>query len=127
MTRRSSLALSLLALGALIAGCGGNSAKKQAGPATATASAPTGGTVNVSMRNIRFVPAHITVKSGQTIKWTNDDPVAHTVTADKGATLNSGNINAGQTYAFTPTTPGTIHYYCTIHGQIQSGTITITR
>ncbi len=117
----------------MIAGCGGSSSKSASGPlpsSTTTASpnpSSSAGTVAVAMRNIRFVPASITVKAGQAIKWTNDDPVSHTVTADRGASFNSGTVDFGKTYQFTPTKPGTIHYYCTIHGQIQSGTITVTK
>jgi plastocyanin len=107
--------LLVLAAAAALAGCGGAGSKRAAGPDQ-----------RVSMRNIRFVPAHVTVRAGEPIHWRNDDPVAHTVTADRGASFNSGPVQAGGTYSFTPTRPGTIHYYCTIHGQAQSGTITVT-
>jgi plastocyanin len=76
--------------------------------------------------NIKFVPHDITAKVGQKIMWTNDDQIAHTVTATSGATFDSGNVNGGATFEFTPTKAGTIAYVCTIHPG-QSGTITVTK
>ncbi len=144
--KKTLTTLACLALtGAAVAGCGGGGAGTGAGTASSTGAADgkatpsskpakagggsataKGGTVQVAAKNIRFVPANITVKKGQTIKWTNKDPVAHNVTADSGASFHSGTLSAGQTYTFTPTKAGKIHYYCTIHGQQQSGTITVT-
>ncbi|MFZ1684338.1 MAG: hypothetical protein WAU88_09445 [Candidatus Zixiibacteriota bacterium] len=36
----------------------------------------------VSMSGSAFVPATLTVDVGDTVKWTNNDPVAHTATSD---------------------------------------------
>ena len=130
-----------LAIGAVVlAGCG----KEVGGPKattkpegetnTATKPAPvpsdkpirTSETVKVEMRDIKMVPAKINVKVGQTVKWTNEDPVAHTATARSGATFDSGTINAGNSFSWKATKPGTVEYYCTIHGPQQSGTINVT-
>jgi plastocyanin len=136
MTRIVSIAACLTFAAAVVAGCGGSSSKKSDTTSSAgggaTTSAPAtqapaaaAGVVAVSMKQIKFVPDHITAKVGQTIKWTNDDPFAHTVTAKSGATFDSGPVNAGATYTFKPTKAGTINYVCTIHPN-QSGTITVT-
>jgi plastocyanin len=37
---------------------------------------------NVSMTGSAFVPATLTVEVGDTVKWTNNDPAAHTATSD---------------------------------------------
>jgi plastocyanin len=136
MTRIVTIAACLTLAAAAVAGCGGSSKKSNTtssagggattnpAPAT-TASTPSAAVVAVSMKQIKFVPDHITAKVGQTIKWTNDDPFAHTVTAKSGATFDSGPVNAGATYSFKPTKAGTINYVCTIHPN-QSGTITVT-
>jgi plastocyanin len=124
------LALACLALAA--AGCG-SSSKKSSGGATSTPAPPSttstpasgGKAVAVAAKNIKFVPAAVTVKVGQTVRWSNQDPVAHTVTAESGATFDSP-LPAGGTFEFTPTKPGKINYRCTIH-QNQSGTITVTK
>jgi plastocyanin len=121
-----------VAVGATVplAGCGssdkGNGSSGGSGSAavkTLPATTPSGSVV-VTMKNIQFVPSHVTVKVGQKITWTNDDQVAHTVTAIKGAKFDSGIVNGGGNYHFTPTKAGTISYVCTIHPN-QTGTITV--
>ena len=44
--------------------------------------APQGQTVAVNIAKFAFVPATITISAGQSITWTNTDPVAHTSTSD---------------------------------------------
>jgi plastocyanin len=112
----AALALGLTACGS----SGSKTTSTSAKPATG------GGGVNVSMKNIKFVPMEIQAKVGQKITWTNDDPVAHTVTAQKGADFDSGTVNSGGTFSFTPKKAGTIDYVCTIHPG-QTGTITVSK
>jgi len=115
---------------ALLAGCG---TEKSAGPKDAggnTGGPPTATgdkTVHVVMRDILFVPDKITARVGQTVRWTNEDDVAHTVKAEKGAKFASkGPLSKGDTYAVKLHNPGTIGYICTIHPS-QHGTITVVR
>ena len=127
----------LVALAALAPlGCGGGQGgavtegQKTSARATAPSQTPAphrqaGGGPTVSMRNNRYIPSSVTVRSGQTVRWTNDDAVAHTVTATSGAQFDSGTIEAGDHYEYKPTSAGRISYYCTIHGRQQSGTITV--
>jgi plastocyanin len=106
-----------------LAGCGGSDSKSSdTGGGSGKAS---GGGVAVSMKNIKFLPQALTVKVGQKITWTNDDPVAHTVTARSGAAFDSGTMNNGATFSFTPKKAGRIDYVCVIHPG-QTGTITVT-
>src|SRR6266536_1862586 len=106
MRRLPILVPALLAVSALaVAGCGSSSSDKStssAAPATSTPSSSGGGTVSVEMKNIQFVPQSITAKVGQKIVWTNNDSVAHTVTAKNGGQPKSDVIDPGQTYTFTP-------------------------
>jgi plastocyanin len=44
----------------------------------------------VDIRNSAFVPRDIAIKVGQTVRWTNEDPVFHTVTSG-----NPGDPDAG--------------------------------
>lgn len=67
----------------------------------------------------------MSVKSGTTVTWTNDDSVAHTVTSDTGSVLNSSSIAPGQSFSFTFTTPGTYAYHCAIHPGMKA-TIVVT-
>jgi plastocyanin len=82
--------------------------------------------VQVAMHNNRFVPSDIKVKKGQTVIWTNEDGVQHDVTAESGASFKSRLLAPGVTYKWKAATSGTIQYYCTIHGQQMSGTITVS-
>lgn len=83
-----------------------------------------GDVVEVNIKDIQFQPQTVTVKPGQTIKWTNNDSVDHTVTATDGADFDSGSIKPGETFEFTPEEVGTIQYECTIHAG-QTGTIEV--
>jgi plastocyanin len=125
--------LSLVAGSAAVAGCGSNDKKTASTPAKSVAAAApqakaaAGDVVKVSMKNIKFTPQNVTAKVGQKILWTNDDgQIPHTVTATKGAIFDSGNVDGGGTFDYTPTKPGRIDYLCTIHSG-QTGTIIVTR
>jgi plastocyanin len=87
----------------------------------------TGDTAQVAMRDIKMVPESVTVKVGQRVKWTNEDPVAHTATSRSGGTFDSGTIEPSKTFSWKAGQPGKVEYYCTIHGSQQSGTITVTQ
>ncbi len=70
-----------------------------------------------------FAPPSITIHVGDTVIWTNAGTYQHTVTADNGA-FDSGNVNAGATWSFTFTSPGTYTYHCTPHPWMK-GTIVV--
>jgi plastocyanin len=134
MPRRPFALLALvLATGAVaLAGCGssgGGDSSSNPTPSAKTETSSTGGTkaagsAQVNMKNIQYVPAQISVKRGQKITWTNTDSVAHTVTAQKGATFDSGTLEVGSSFSFTPKKAGSIDYVCQIHPN-QKGTITV--
>jgi plastocyanin len=117
----------LLTLLALLAGCG---EEKSTGTGSGGGSpgkpATTGGgdVVQVKMKDILFVPDKITARVGQTVRWTNDDAVAHTVKAESGADFSSDAIEQNQTFEAKLEKAGTIPYVCTIHPS-QKGTITV--
>ncbi|MDX6697802.1 MAG: hypothetical protein QOE65_1199 [Solirubrobacteraceae bacterium] len=123
--------LCLACAGALWAGgCGSsNSSDSKPPPTTPVASStaakpPAANVVQVDMKNIKFVPADVVVKVGQTVRWTNSDPVAHTVTATKGSDIDSGTVDPNQTYETKFTKPGKVEYVCSIHPN-QTGTVTV--
>ncbi len=68
-----------------------------------------------------FVPPEITVSSGTTVIWTNDDATIHTVTegtpGGAGATpaFDSSIIAPGATWDNTFDKAGEFDYYCTLH------------
>jgi plastocyanin len=84
-----------------------------------------GDVVEVGIEDIEFKPHDITVKVGQTIRWTNNEAVPHDVTATDGADFASKTLKKDQSFEYTPTQAGRIAYVCTIHNG-QDGTITVT-
>jgi plastocyanin len=102
----------------VLAGCG--SAKPAAAPAPTPAAV-----VPVAMRDIKFVPARVTVTVGQTVRWTNRDKVTHTV-ASAALKVASDGIARGQSYEYRATKSGTFPYYCTIHAG-QTGVLVVRR
>jgi plastocyanin len=93
---------------------------------TSPAAPATNGTKSgneVSIENMAFSPSSLTVTSGTTVKWTNNDGVTHTVTSDKN-TFDSGNLNSSKTFSFTFATAGTYKYHCSIHTTM-TGTIVV--
>ncbi|HEX7693687.1 MAG TPA: cupredoxin family copper-binding protein [Sphingomonas sp.] len=81
------------------------------------------GPVAVHISNFTFGPKAVTVKVGQTITWTNDDDIPHTVVAaDKS--FRSKVLDTGQSFSFTFTKPGQIAYFCSLH-PMMTGKVTV--
>ena len=80
-------------------------------------------TSTVSMANLSFNPATITVMAGTTVTWMNADSVPHTVTADNGS-FDKGTVAPGMSVSMTFSTPGTFAYHCNIH-PFMHGTVTV--
>src|ERR1041385_5057596 len=107
----------LAALGTGLAACGGGSSSQ-------TATAAGSGATKVSVQDNTFKPGTLTVKSGDTVTFTNDGAVPHTVTATDGADFDSGTLAPGKTFSFVASGHGEISYVCTIHPGMQ-GTIEV--
>ena len=112
--RRRAIALVLLA--------GGLAACVSERPSTAP-EPPTDGN-SVAIKNFAFVPPSLGVVSGTTVTWTNQDDVAHTVSADDDKTFDAG-VEPGQTFQFTAGAAGTYPYFCRVH-PFMKGTLTVT-
>jgi plastocyanin len=113
---RSKLGAGALVLtGALLLAACGSSMPK---------ASTSGGGTSISISNFMFSPMSLTVAPGSTIKVTNKDSVAHTVTAT-GGQFDTGDIDQNHTKTFTaPSKAGTYHYICNIH-QYMMGTIVV--
>jgi plastocyanin len=133
MKKPVSLIVIALLAGLLFAGCGKSTSPDSSPSAQSTnvttSASPTGGgasagnIVMVTMKGIQFNPASVTVKVGQTVEWTNDDGVTHTVTA-KSDGLDSGDVGSAKTFQFITKKAGVIHYVCEIHSGMK-GTIVV--
>jgi len=76
----------------------------------------------VTIDNFTFSPATLTVPSGTTVTWTNQDDMVHTVTeANRG--FSSQGLETGDTYAHTFTEPGTYAYFCALHPRMTATVI----
>jgi plastocyanin len=144
--KKTSLAAlcACLALALVAAGCGGsdNNDKGTAGgsssspaksggkkQATGGGGATAGKSASVTLKDIAFHPANVTVAKGGTVTWTNDDTVGHDVTKESGPGKDfksgtPGGLTNGATFKQTFTTAGTIKYRCTVHPGME-GTITV--
>ena len=69
---------------------------------------------------IYYDPQDITVTTGTTVQWFNEDETIHTVTSGspaEGATgvFDSGILDAGNLFEYTFDSTGTYDYYCIVH------------
>ena len=79
----------------------------------------------VAIAGMAFSPDSITIKAGQTISWTNQDSITHTVTDDQGG-WDSGPLAPGKSYSQTFAKPGQYTYHCSIH-PFMTGKIIVTQ
>jgi plastocyanin len=118
MKRAIALLAACLALGIVVAGCGGDDDGGDSGsPDTKEQPAPAaeGGSAEVSMKDIKFNPSEVTVKAGDTVTWTNDDGVGHDVTGDSFKSGDPGALENGDTFEHTFDKAGSFDYVCTVH------------
>lgn len=71
-------------------------------------------TRQVTIANMAFAPVSVSIKVGDTVKWTNQDATPHTVSADDNS-FGSNSIAQGGTFSHTFTAAGTVHYHCSFH------------
>jgi plastocyanin len=90
----------------------------QAEVATAAATAP-----QVTVEQAMFGPATLTIRAGTTVTWVNHDGDLHTVTSTQGLFASPG-LDAGDTFAYRFTAPGTYPYFCALHPHMH-GTIIV--
>ncbi len=77
---------------------------------------------SVSIKNYAFSAATVTIASGTTVTWTNNDAVTHTVTADDGS-FDSGNLVPGATFSHKFSAAGTVNYHCNIHTTMKGSVV----
>ncbi|MEK6848363.1 MAG: cupredoxin family copper-binding protein [Nanoarchaeota archaeon] len=83
-------------------------------------------TLEVKIKDSKFVPAEITVKVGDTITWINEDTAPHTATASDN-TFDTDRLTKGESgsHTFTDADVGTHPYICSIHPSMK-GTVIVT-
>jgi plastocyanin len=148
MTRWLALLLACMALGLVVAGCGGDDDDDGGGGDAANTEQPAeqgsagggggpdeeggggggggagGGGAEVSEEGIAFQPAEVTVGVGDTVTWTNNDSVGHDVTADSFSSGDPGGMAPGDTFEHTFEEAGNFDYVCTVHPGME-GTVVV--
>jgi plastocyanin len=77
----------------------------------------------VKIDNFTFGPQRLTVKTGTTVTWRNEDDIPHTV-ASAARAFKSKALDTDDAYSFTFTTPGIYEYFCSLHPHMR-GTIVV--
>jgi plastocyanin len=136
MAKLLALLCSCLALAFVAAACGddeesegGGGGGSQAQPEDKAEGGGAGKAVEVTMSEIQFKPASVTVSKGGKVTWTNEETVPHDVTKAGGPgpdfkSGESGGMAQGDTFSQTFDTPGTVEYACTVHASMK-GTVTV--
>ena len=95
---------------------------------TAPVNVNSGPTVEVV--EFAFNPGEESVKAGDTVTWKNDGNSKHTVTPkplpDGSKPWDSTGIEPGQSFVQTFSAPGSYAYFCSIHPDVMSGTVTVS-
>jgi plastocyanin len=73
---------------------------------------PAGAVIHIA--NFAFGPQVVSVASGATVTWVNDDDDAHSIVADNGL-FHSSAMDTADRYSFTFKTPGAYAYHCGLH------------
>ncbi|MFI6870105.1 plastocyanin/azurin family copper-binding protein [Nocardia sp. NPDC050406] len=119
-------------VGALgVVGCGSDGGTSESGASsTGATSVTTSGvaaasTVTVTVDDMKFSPAAVTVKAGDTVTWKFEDKAPHSVQGigDAAMGINSPIFTTGE-WSHTFTVPGTYRYLCPLHPEMK-GTVTV--
>lgn len=92
--------------------------------AAALASAPVATTAVLMPRSYHFAPAVITVPTGATVTWENDDDFTHSVHLLDGSDIRR-TVRPFQSTSITFSTPGTYRYECSLHPQDMQGVVIV--
>ena len=131
MTRRLITLLAMAVLAALLAACGDDDStaagEDTVTPATAASGDDEqqdsddgggGDAAAVEIVDFSFDPERIEVSTGSTVTWTNEDGVAHTVTAGRPGDAQDTfdrSLEGGGSAEIAFEEAGTFPYFCSIH------------
>ena len=89
---------------------------------------PSGGKVDLGIRDFAFFPARVRMRVSQIAVWHNLDHVEHTIVATGSGPPGPGaqRLRFNDRYEFTALKPGVVHYACTIHPWVR-GELVIAR
>jgi plastocyanin len=108
-------------LAGLLAACGSSSS---APASSGSSSTPAAGGHTVTISDFKYTPATLSVKAGTKVTFVNQGGTIHNATTQGNSTINTGNLNGGQSMTVTLTKPGTYNYICTLH-PFMKGTVIV--
>jgi len=88
----------------------GKGSRAPAGNAATTAAAAT-----ISMRAMKFETDSVEIRAGESVRWTNNDFVDHTVTFEQPGPTSSGYLRTNGTFVAKFEQRGVYRYHCTPH------------
>ncbi|HXG71132.1 MAG TPA: cupredoxin family copper-binding protein [Gemmatimonadaceae bacterium] len=68
----------------------------------------------VAIRGFQYSPSTLSVRTGDTVSWTNQDIVPHTATGESPG-LDSGSMDTGKVWRYVAVTKGSYSYKCAFH------------
>jgi len=78
----------------------------------------------VTIENMRFEPATLTVRKGDRVTWLNKDLFPHTATAEAHE-FDSGAIPANGSWTLQTRTRGTFGYGCLLHPTMKGSLVVV--
>jgi plastocyanin len=128
----AGLTLAFAACGASGTGSGGSTPPTDAAPSVVAGGGGTGscsvvsatGEVAGTIQDNTFDPNPVTLTVGQTVTFTNEDSIAHTITLDDGS-CDTGNIEGGASAGMTFSAAGSYPFHCNIHSSM-TGTFEVS-
>ena len=133
MRKELIISIVLIMIGvSLTFGCTGNKTTTPTDIPTATLTATPAATdtatpattpmnVEVTIKDLAFDPANVSISVGDTVIWKNEDNVDHQI---KIGDVESTLFSEGETFSHTFNTTGTFSYICTIHPSMK-GTVIV--
>ena len=78
----------------------------------------------VTIKDFSMSPSEVSIKVGEAVAWTNDDPASHTATLDE-FDCSTDSIATGTTAKLVFTVAGTYAYHCRIHPTMSGYTVVV--
>ncbi|MFQ5572614.1 MAG: plastocyanin/azurin family copper-binding protein [Nitrosopumilaceae archaeon] len=106
-------------------------APKMAGPTTVEVSMPTGTAVpGCEETDACYIPSSVSISTGSTVVWINDDTAAHTVTSGSptdgpDGIFDSSLVLGGDSFEVTFDDSGNYDYFCLVHPWMK-GTVNVS-
>ncbi|MCK0197912.1 amicyanin [Ancylobacter sp. 6x-1] len=94
-------------------------AAAHAGEAVEVVTGATASAADVKIAKMKFQTPEVKIKVGETVTWTNTEPLPHNVHFKAGGPVEKDvegpMLRANQTYSLKFNAPGTYNYICTPH------------